>query len=95
LRLLLSGDPAKSDWTQALAAWSDRKLALGEYPLHSAAEPEFERVLMRCALKLSHGQRREAARILGWSRNTLLRKSRQLEAQSPAAPAGTAGPQCA
>ncbi len=64
--------------THALAVWSDRKLAIGEYPLRAAAEPEFERVLMQCALKQTRGRRDEAARIIGWSRNTLLRKSRVL-----------------
>jgi two-component system nitrogen regulation response regulator GlnG len=76
LHPVVAGDPEMAEWTQALATWSDRKLALGEYPLHAVAEPEFERVLMQCALKLSHGRRHEAAKIIGWSRNTMLRKSR-------------------
>jgi two-component system, NtrC family, nitrogen regulation response regulator GlnG len=78
LRPIPVGDPEKAEWVQALAAWSDRKLALGEYPLHAAAEPEFERVLMNCALKQSQGRRHEAAKIIGWSRNTLLRKYKSL-----------------
>lgn len=88
LRPLPSGDPEKAEWIQALAVWSDRKLALGEYPLHAAAEPEFERVLMNCALKLSQGRRHEAAKIIGWSRNTLLRKSKELPRRHPAEKAG-------
>ncbi len=78
LRPIPAGDPEKAEWIQALAVWSDRKLALGEGPLHALAEREFERILMDCALKLTQGRRREAAKIIGWSRNTLLRKSKEL-----------------
>ncbi len=88
LRPVPSGDPEKAAWVQALAAWSDRKLALGEYPLHAAAELEFDRVLMDCALKLTHGRRHEAAKIIGWSRNTLLRKSKGLAQRLPLEKAG-------
>jgi two-component system nitrogen regulation response regulator GlnG len=40
--------------------------------------PEFERAVIREALKATHGGRQEAARLLGWGRNTLTRKLREL-----------------
>jgi two-component system nitrogen regulation response regulator GlnG len=78
LRPTPPGDPAKAEWTQALAAWSDRKLALGEHPLFDIAEAEFHRVLMSCALTHAQGSRSQAAKIVGMSRNTLARRSREL-----------------
>ena len=42
------------------------------------ALPEFERVLIRVALNRTHGHRQEAARVLGWGRNTLTRKLKEL-----------------
>ena len=40
--------------------------------------PEFERTLIREALKATHGGRQEAAKLLGWGRNTLTRKLKEL-----------------
>jgi two-component system nitrogen regulation response regulator GlnG len=40
--------------------------------------PEFEKTLIREALKSARGGRQEAARLLGWGRNTLTRKLKEL-----------------
>jgi two-component system, NtrC family, nitrogen regulation response regulator GlnG len=40
--------------------------------------PEFERTLLREALKATRGGRQEAAKLLGWGRNTLTRKLKEL-----------------
>ncbi|HLB85873.1 MAG TPA: helix-turn-helix domain-containing protein, partial [Steroidobacteraceae bacterium] len=42
------------------------------------ATPEFERTLIREALRTARGGRQEAARLLGWGRNTLTRKLKEL-----------------
>ena len=68
---------AESDWAQALAGWAERQGA-GAPPLLDTAQPQFERVLIRAALKRTRGHRQEAARLLGWGRNTLTRKLREL-----------------
>jgi two-component system nitrogen regulation response regulator GlnG len=68
---------AESDWAQALAGWAERQGA-GAPPLLDAAQPQFERVLIRAALKRTRGHRQEAAKLLGWGRNTLTRKLREL-----------------
>ena len=39
---------------------------------------EFERVLIRAALKRTQGHRQDAAKLLGWGRNTLTRKLKEL-----------------
>ncbi|HSQ69107.1 MAG TPA: nitrogen regulation protein NR(I) [Steroidobacteraceae bacterium] len=66
------------DWTQSLASWAQGRLAAGGAPLLEEAMPEFERTLIREALKATHGGRQEAARLLGWGRNTLTRKLKEL-----------------
>ena len=66
------------DWSQALAGWAQSKLLLGGPPLLEEAMPEFERTLLREALKATRGGRQEAARLLGWGRNTLTRKLKEL-----------------
>lgn len=70
--------PAESEWTRALASWADRQAMHGKGPLLDEAQPEFERVLIRAALKRTQGHRQEAAKLLGWGRNTLTRKLKEL-----------------
>ncbi|HZO22764.1 MAG TPA: nitrogen regulation protein NR(I) [Steroidobacteraceae bacterium] len=70
--------PADADWARALAAWADREAVHARRPLLEQALPEFERVLIRCALKRTQGHRQEAAKLLGWGRNTLTRKVKEL-----------------
>jgi len=77
----LAGAPARAsdaDWAQALAGWAERHVQAGSPPLLDAAQPQFERVLIRTALKRTQGHRQEAAKLLGWGRNTLTRKLREL-----------------
>jgi two-component system nitrogen regulation response regulator GlnG len=72
--------PAKlqDEWTRQLTQWAERRLANGETPLLDDAMPEFERTLIRAALRKAEGGRQEAARLLGWGRNTLTRKLKEL-----------------
>jgi two-component system, NtrC family, nitrogen regulation response regulator GlnG len=69
---------ASADWAQALAGWAQVRLAAGDSRLLDEATPEFERTLIREALKTARGGRQEAARLLGWGRNTLTRKLEEL-----------------
>jgi two-component system, NtrC family, nitrogen regulation response regulator GlnG len=65
-------------WSDGLAAWAGRCLDEGGGPLLDAALPEFEKTLIRVALARSGGRRQDAARLLGWGRNTLARKISEL-----------------
>jgi len=47
-------------------------------PLLDTALPEFERTLIRVALAHTGGHRQDAAKLLGWGRNTLTRKLKEL-----------------
>lgn len=69
---------AEVDWAKALASWADRHAMTGKRPLLVDAQPEFERVLIRAALKRTQGHRQDAAKLLGWGRNTLTRKLKEL-----------------
>ena len=66
------------DWTREREGWARRHLAASREPLLDIAVPEFERTLIRAALARCEGGRQEAARLLGWGRNTLTRKMREL-----------------
>jgi two-component system nitrogen regulation response regulator GlnG len=72
--------PAKlqDEWTRQLTSWAEKRLAMGGAPLLDDAMPEFERTLIRAALRKAEGGRQEAARLLGWGRNTLTRKLKDL-----------------
>jgi two-component system nitrogen regulation response regulator GlnG len=72
--------PAKlqDEWTRQLNSWAEKRLASGDIPLLDDAMPEFERTLIRAALRKAEGGRQEAARLLGWGRNTLTRKLKEL-----------------
>jgi len=70
--------PNADDWCRELEAWAARHLAGGGPPLLSVATARFERTLARAALERVKGRRQEAARLIGWGRNTLTRKLREL-----------------
>ena len=79
--LRASGSDAGSvaeGWEALLRRWAEHRLALGEGRLIDDALPRFEEVLIRCALARTNGHRQEAARLLGWGRNTLTRKIKEL-----------------
>ena len=65
-------------WDQGLRNWADSALQSGKDDLLGEATPMFERVMIEAALTATRGQRQEAARRLGWGRNTLSRKIKEL-----------------
>ena len=78
----LGGDgaelPTPDGWCRELEAWAARHLAGGGAPLLEVAGARFERTLARAALARVQGRRQEAAKLIGWGRNTLTRKLREL-----------------
>lgn len=65
-------------WATLLGQWADRALRSGHQNLLSEAQPEMERTLLTTALRHTQGHKQEAARLLGWGRNTLTRKLKEL-----------------
>ena len=69
--------PADDDWQAQLRRWAEHHLATGKNALLDAAVPRFEQVMIETALNASGGRRQDAARLLGWGRNTLTRKIKE------------------
>ena len=69
---------AVQDWTRSLAAWAETQFGDNFTPLLDTALPEFEKTLIRTAMAKTKGHRQEAAKLLGWGRNTLARKMKSL-----------------
>lgn len=70
---------AAEDWESTLRHWVKSNLLRGETGLLGNVLPEFERILIEEALQQTGGRRSEAARLLGWGRNTLTRKIKSLD----------------
>lgn len=65
-------------WSDSLGAWARAALAQGDSGLLGVVIPKVEKILILAALEKTGGQRQEAARLLGWGRNTLTRKIKDL-----------------
>lgn len=65
-------------WCDLLEKWTDLALHAGQQDLFNDAMPLLEKTMLNCALKYTDGHKQEAARLLGWGRNTLTRKLKEL-----------------
>ncbi len=66
------------NWETQLNAWARQQLADNQTDLINNAQEKLESVLISAALESAGGKRTEAARLLGWGRNTLTRKIQSL-----------------
>jgi len=71
------------NWANSLKSWADQELNLGHSGILQQATPIFERCMIEIALKHSGGRKRDASELLGWGRNTLTRKIKELELEDP------------
>lgn len=71
-----------TQWDTLLHEWAIHSLKNGEMKILDTATPIFERTLIEAALQQTHGRKRQAAELLGWGRNTLTRKLKELEIDS-------------
>jgi len=67
-----------NDWEAALKQWANQQLARGEQTILHHAIPRFEEIMIKAALNHTGGRRQDAAKLLGWGRNTLTRKIKEL-----------------
>ncbi len=65
-------------WADNLRGWADQELSLGHSGILQQATPIFEKCMIEVALKHSGGRKRDASTLLGWGRNTLTRKIKEL-----------------
>jgi two-component system nitrogen regulation response regulator GlnG len=70
------------NWEDTLRSWVESNLTHGETSILADAVPRFERIMIEEALKKSGGRRQDAAKMLGWGRNTLTRKIKNLNLDS-------------
>mgnify|MGYP002515208067 CR=1 FL=1 len=78
---LLSAPPTEQpfgSWEDALKNWVDSALASGQKGILEQTVPKFERIMIETALAHTAGRRRDASLLLGWGRNTLTRKIKEL-----------------
>jgi two-component system nitrogen regulation response regulator GlnG len=70
---------AAQEWTRSLASWAEREVSAEDIePLLDKALPELEKTLIQVAMSKTNGHKKEAAKLLGWGRNTLARKMKAL-----------------
>ena len=67
-----------NDWRQSLRRQIEACLSHPDTSLTDDIIPEVERLMVESALARTHGKRQEAAKLLGWGRNTLTRKIKDL-----------------
>ena len=65
-------------WHEALRGWVNEQLRLGHVNIAKEAIESAEGILIRTALGATRGRRQEAAKLLGYGRNTLTRKIAEL-----------------
>ncbi len=78
---LLEQDESKTtatSWQECLRNWANQELKRGKDNILDTAVPEFERIMIDSALRHTGGRRRDASLLLGWGRNTLTRKIKEL-----------------
>ena len=68
-----------TDWQSQLSHWVEEQLHQGEGNILNKVIPNVERILLEKALNHTHGHKQDAAKLLGWGRNTLTRKLKEFE----------------
>lgn len=68
----------ETPWQELLCQWARNELVSGKQHILRDAVPAFERALIEVALAHTRGRKRDASELLGWGRNTLTRKMKEL-----------------
>lgn len=63
-----------TDWATSLRAWLDHHIETGGKDLLEATQMDFEKTLIQVALDLTEGHKQDAAKLIGYGRNTLTQK---------------------
>jgi two-component system nitrogen regulation response regulator GlnG len=71
------GRSTGENWQALFKHWAMQKSLSGQEGVLSEVIPEVEVLLMEVALEKTAGKRQEAAKLLGWGRNTLTRKLKE------------------
>lgn len=71
-------DTTIEEWQKELKKWSKQVLLAGRENILPEVNYYVERILLQTALEFTRGHKQDAARLLGWGRNTLTRKLKEL-----------------
>ncbi|WP_076417323.1 nitrogen regulation protein NR(I) [Colwellia sp. UCD-KL20] len=74
-----ASNTVSSSWQHAFSLWIDEQLKEGNTNILDTALPEFEKIALERALQFTQGHKQEASKKLGWGRNTLTRKLKDLD----------------
>ena len=75
----VSSEGIGGDWQQILSIKIQQQLLAGETEIAAALISSVEKILIDAALQKTNGRKNDAAKLLGWGRNTLTRKIKELE----------------
>ncbi|MGB1201557.1 MAG: nitrogen regulation protein NR(I) [Cognaticolwellia aestuarii] len=76
---VIAKSTGEESWQSLLSLWMDEQLTQGRTAILDDAMPEFEKIMLGRALNYTGGHKQEAAKKLGWGRNTLTRKLKDLD----------------
>lgn len=76
---MTNNSQSRNKWQSALKIWLNAQLSTGAENVLAGLASDIERIMIDAALKHTGGRKQEAARLLGWGRNTLTRKIKELE----------------
>ncbi len=65
-------------WEKELEKWLEQRLLSGDSDILAELMPNFEKIIIETTLRYNGGKKREASELLGWGRNTLTRKIKEL-----------------
>jgi len=74
-----SNTASPQDWESSLARLARQRMSMGQQHVLDDLQRRFEAIMLREALDHTGGHRQNAAKVLGWGRNTLTRKLQDLE----------------
>ncbi len=78
LRKTSSEQTGETSWEKELEKWLEQRLLSGQSDILSELMPTFERIIIETTLRFNGGKKRDASELLGWGRNTLTRKIKEL-----------------
>ncbi len=73
-----TADQNSNNWQNQLKEHIRRCLDLGETRIMDTLTPEFEHIAIQAAMQKTGGRKKDASDLLGWGRNTLTRKLKEM-----------------
>ncbi len=73
------GNETEIDWMQSLSTKVQQMLIAGEDEIAQQIISKVEKILIQATLQKTNGRKNDAAKLLGWGRNTLTRKIKELD----------------